>query len=38
MCVVLDNADVVCEILNIRMTDRLISQVWPAGEHLIYKL
>jgi hypothetical protein len=37
-CVVLDKAAASCEILNAQMTDGLISQVWPAEEHLIHNL
>jgi hypothetical protein len=31
MCAVPDKTDAICEILNIQMTDRLISQVWSTG-------
>jgi hypothetical protein len=34
MCAIPDKAATICEILNILMTDRLISQVWLVEEHL----
>jgi hypothetical protein len=37
-CVILDKAAAIREILNIHMTDMLISQVQPAREHLIQNL
>jgi hypothetical protein len=38
MCAILDKAVAICEILNIQMTNRWVSQVWLAGEHLIHNL
>jgi hypothetical protein len=37
-CAIQDTAAAICAMLNIWMTDRLISQVQPAGEHCIYNL
>jgi hypothetical protein len=33
-----DKAAAICEILNIWITNSPVSQVWPAGEHLIHNL
>jgi hypothetical protein len=33
-----DKAVAICEILNIWMTNGLVGQAWPAGEHLIHNL
>jgi hypothetical protein len=36
--VFLDKAVAIREILNVQMTNGLVGQVWPAGEHLIHNL
>jgi hypothetical protein len=38
MCAVPDKAVTIRKILNVQMTSGLASQVWSAGEHLIYNL
>jgi hypothetical protein len=38
MCAILDKATTIHEILNVWMTNRLVSEVWPVGEHLIHNL
>jgi hypothetical protein len=35
-CPIPDKAAAIYEILNIQMTNWLVSQVWLAGEHLIH--
>jgi hypothetical protein len=38
MCVFSDKAVAIRETLNIHMANGLVSQDWPAGEHLIHNL
>jgi hypothetical protein len=37
-CAIPDKAAAICEILNVQMTDRLISKVQLVGEQLIHNL
>jgi hypothetical protein len=38
MCVFLDKAVAISEILNVWMTNGLVDQAWSAGEYLIHNL